>query len=168
MLGRDRPTHGQDRERTHEAKHEAHGIDPIREQLRAVLDRARPVVQQRETPVAERHDPLALVAGRLREEAADAPSFAMPTQARAFREEMERQFDPDTLVRLGRGEETTLAQITNNRLDGLCLARAYLDSHGEPLRSEARMSLVYRISDAQIDARRERHGHDEDGHSHGL
>jgi hypothetical protein len=73
-----------------------------------------------------------------------------------------------TRARLGRSEEATLAQIAGDRLDGLCLARAWLDSGGEPERSAARMSLVYRISDAQIDRRRERHGHEEEGHTRGL
>lgn len=32
-------------------------------------------------------------------------------------------------------------------------------------RSAVRLSLAYRISNAQIDAKRERHGHEEEGHS---
>ena len=111
---------------------------------------------------------LASVAERLREEAPYAASFATPGGARAFRVEMERRFDPGTLARLGRGEAAALAQVAENRLDGLCLARAWLDSGGEPPRSEARMSLVDALIGAQIDAKRERLAHEEDGHDWGL
>jgi hypothetical protein len=52
-----------------------------------------------------------------------------------------------------------------DRRDGLCLARVWLDSGGEPLRSKARMSLIYAISGPQIGAKRERLAHEEDGHS---
>ena len=55
---------------------------------------------------------------------------------------MERHFDRDTLAQLGRSEEAVLAQVAGNRLDGLCLARAWLDSEGEPACSEALLSLV--------------------------
>lgn len=111
---------------------------------------------------------LASVAQRLREEFADAASFRTPHEARAFRAEMERRFDPGTLQRLGRGEAAALAEVADSRVDGLCLARAWLDSGGEPPRSEARMSLVDALIDAQIDAKRERLAHEEDGHSWGL
>ena len=116
----------------------------------------------------EREALLPRVAERLRDEAPYAASFATPGEARAFREEMERRFDPGTLARLGQGERATVAQVGGNRLDGLCLARAYLDSRGEPERSEARMTLVFAIIDAQIDAQRERQGHERDGHDWGL
>ena len=137
-------------------------LDPIHARLQALLAR------EHAAPAVGRKDPLSLVAERLRDEAADAPSFATVREARAFRDEMERRFDPSTLQRLGRGEEATLVQVASNRLDALCLARAWLDSGSEPARSQARMSLVYAISGAQIDAKRERLGHEEDGHSWGL
>ncbi len=111
---------------------------------------------------------LASVAQRLREEAPYAASFATPGEARAFRTEMERRFDPGTLQRLGRGEAAALAEVADSRLDGLCLARAYLDSRGEPERSQARMSLMESLIDAQFDAKRERLAHEEDGHDWGL
>lgn len=116
----------------------------------------------------EREALLAQVAERLRDEAPYAASFATPGEARAFRQEMERRFDPGTLARLGRGDRAIVAQVGGNRLDGLCLARAYLDSHGEPERSERRMSLVDAIIDVQVAAQRERQGHEEDGHDWGL
>ena len=75
---------------------------------------------------------------------------------------------PGQLARIGWGEEATLLEVAGDRLDGLGLARAWLDSRGEPERSAARLSLIYRISDAQIDSRRERHGHEEEGHTWGL
>lgn len=130
--------------------------------IRGVLTR------EQVAPTVEREDPLAHVVERLREAEADAPSFRTDAEARAFRGKMERRFDRDMLARIGRGEEATLAQITDYRLDRLCLARAWLDSQGEPERLAARMSLVYRISDAQIDRRREREAHQEKGHSWGL
>ncbi len=111
---------------------------------------------------------LASVAQRLREEVPYAASFATPGEARAFRAEMERRFDPGTLQRLGRGEAAALAEVAENRLDALCLARAYLDSRGEPERSQARMSLMESLIDAQFDAKRERLAHEEDGHDWGL
>ncbi len=111
---------------------------------------------------------LVSVAERLREEAPYAVSFATPGEARAFRAEMERRFDPGTLQRLGRGEAAALAEVAENRLDALCLARAWLDSGGEPPRSERRMSLVDALIDAQFDAKRERLAHEEDGHDWGL
>ncbi|TNC44697.1 hypothetical protein FHG66_20520 [Rubellimicrobium rubrum] len=137
-------------------------MDLIRQRLQAVL------AWERAAPVAEREDPFALVVERLREEAADAPSFATAREARTFREEMERRFDGGTLARLGQGHEATLLQVAEDRLDALCLARAWLDSGGEPARSEVRMSLVYAITGAQIDRKRERLGHEEEGHSWGL
>ena len=45
------PAHGQERERACEA----HELDPIRERLREVLDRAKPAERHREEPAAERH-----------------------------------------------------------------------------------------------------------------
>ncbi len=111
---------------------------------------------------------LASVAERLREEAPYAASFATPGEAQVFRAEMERRFDPGTLQRLGRGEAAALAEVAENRLDALCLARAWLDSGGEPPRSERRMSLVDALIDAQFDAKRERLAHEEDGHDWGL
>ena len=106
---------------------------------------------------------------RLREDRADAPAFATAREAQAFREEMERRFDPSALVRLGQGHEATLLQVADDQLDALCLARAWLDSGGEPPHSEARLNLVVRISNAQIDAQREqRLGHEEEGHGWGL
>ena len=142
------------------AEHEEPGHDPINERLRALLARER--------AAAERHGPVARLVERVRDEPAWAPSFPTHQEARAFREEMERRFDPGTLARLGRGEERALAQVAESRLDGLCVARAWLDAQGEPERSEARMSLAYRIVDAQAEARRERDGHEEKGHSWGL
>ena len=103
--------------------------------------------------------------GACQEEPADAPSFGTAREARAFRDEMERRFDPGTLARIGRGEEAVFLELAGNRLDGLYLARAWLDSGGEHLRSEARMSIVYRTVDTQIGAKRERLRHEEDRHS---
>jgi hypothetical protein len=176
------PAHGQGRGREHERTEEARqapSTEAIRDRLRGVLDRAKPVVQEREAPGAEpgtgavpgavpQPDLLATVVERARDAMADEPSFAMGWEARAFRAEMERRFDPGTLQRLGRGEAAALAEVADSRLDALCLARAWLDSKGEPPRSEARMSLVYALSDAQIDAKRERLAHEEDGHDWGL
>ena len=145
----------------HEAQaRPAHELDPVQEQPRAMLTHERPAVQ--------REDPLPVVAERLRDEAAVVRSFRTPQEARAFRKEMEGRFDTDTLARLGRGEATALAQVAPDRVDGLCLAKAWLDSGGEPERSQARMYLADRFSDAQIDAKREKHGHEEDGHSWSL
>jgi len=162
ILGREAsgPTHARSEVKAYQAPPSE--LDPIRQRLRGVLAR------EHAAPVVGREDPLALVAKRLRDGAADAPSFPSAREARAFRDEMERRFDPGTLARLGRGEEAALAQVAGDRLAGLCLARAWLDSGGEPTRSQARMSLVYAISGAQIDAKRERLGHEEDGHSWGL
>lgn len=81
---------------------------------------------------------------------------------------MKRRFDPDTLLRFGCGEERALAEVAPNRLDGLCLARAWLDSGGESERSPARMSLADRIVDARFAAKRERQAHVQKGHSWGL
>ena len=108
------------------------------------------------------------VAARLRHEAPYRAAFATPEEARAFRAAMERRFDPDTLQRLVQGERATVAQVGGTRLDGLFLARAYLDSHGEPEHSERRLSLMDAIVDVQIAAQRARHAHEGDGHDWGL
>jgi len=177
--------HGQDWERTREETHEtqtqgqaqaqarpAHGLDATQERLRAELARERPAVAITVVSAApaerERPDALALVAEQLRDDVEYAPSFATPAQAQAFREEMERRFDPDTLARLGRGEARALAEVAPNRLDGLCVARAYLDAQGEPPRSQARIYLIDASIDARHDARRERQAHEQDGHDWGL
>ena len=46
------PAHGQKREWAREV----HELDPIRERLREILDRAKPVERHREEPAAERHE----------------------------------------------------------------------------------------------------------------
>lgn len=155
-----RPRRGRDwRELAREAD-KGRELDPTLARLKGLLARER--------PVPERPGPLAVVAARLRDEAPDAASFRTPLESRAFREEMERRFDRGTLARRGRGKEAALARVVPDRLDRLCLARAWLDSQGEPARSEAHLGLAYRINDAQFAARRERDGHEHDGLTWGL
>ena len=137
-----------------------------RQRLEAALDRARPAA----TLGQEGHG--SVVAGvleRARDEPAWAASFRTPSEAQAFREEMERRFTPDTLARLNQGEAHAVAEVggEGGRLDGLCLARAWLDAQGEAERSPARMRVAYGLVDARHEAKREREGH-EQGLSWGL
>jgi len=105
-------------------------------------------------------------AARLRDERADAPTFATQEEARTFREVIERTLDGDQLARLAQGDEDGAADLADDRIDRLQLTKAYVEATSG-LGSTVRARLVEEVGDEQIDLQRLRHAHTQGGLIHG-
>lgn len=134
-------------------------LDRVQAQVAAALGAAGVLQHAPEAPtLTARGDPLEAAVMRLRDAEADAPAFATPEEARAFRKEIERSLTPEQIERLGQGDETAALDLAEDRIDRLHLAKAYLETSEATARSVLHARLVDEIGDAQIDAQRLRHG----------
>ena len=103
----------------------------------------------------------------LRDQAAPDHAFPDPAQARPFRAALERQLTPEELERLRQGDEAALQRLSDDRLERLALAKAYLEGDAATRNTPAHYRVLKQIVSDQVDERRLAHGHDEEGPSHG-
>ena len=87
--------------------------------------------------------------------------------AQAFRDEIERSLTPDQIERLAQGETEVLADLAEDPLDRLLLAKAYAESQEGTPPPAIHARLVDAISEAQIDAQRLRQVSSHRGPIHG-
>lgn len=162
---------------------QAHGLDPAKEEdFDQALDRleetqarvthaltAAGVLRHgaRSVTAVDRSDPLEAVVLRLRDERASTPAFVRREDAQAFRHEIERSLTPEQIERLAQGETEVLADLAEEPLDRLLLAKAYAESQEGTPPPAIHARLVDAISEAQIDAQRLRQVSNHRGPIHG-
>jgi type IV secretion system T-DNA border endonuclease VirD2 len=141
-------------------------LDDIRARLQATLDRQAAAPASPEVA----RDPLVdATVERLRDQAPAEYAFDGDdaAQAQPFRAALERQLGPDELARLRQGDESALSRVSDDRLDRLALAKAYLESDSRTRNTAAHYSVLDQIVDEQVNEHRLAEGHEEDGHTHG-
>ncbi|EAU39832.1 T-DNA border endonuclease, VirD2 protein [Fulvimarina pelagi HTCC2506] len=86
-----------------------------------------------------------------------------------FREAIEERLDEEQIATLKQGDGTVLADLADDRLDRLYLAKAYLQSDAATANGGAAQDVMREIAETEVDRARERHGetHNEPGTRHG-
>ena len=119
-------------------------------------------------PSADDRDPLiAATATRLRDQAPKEAAFRDVAQAHAFHTAIEHELTGRELAQLRQGDDAALSRFSDDRLERLALAKAYLESDPTMRDAPEHVRVLKQIVGEQIDEHRARNGHEEDGHSHG-
>jgi type IV secretion system T-DNA border endonuclease VirD2 len=125
--------------RTYEIASEARDRDALREiaETRIENDEIRRVVEH------ERSDDV-------------SPSLATEEQRLSYREQIERELDDDQIERLRDGDSDALESVSDDRLDRLYAAKAYLQSDAATANSEVYREVVREIADEEYDIQKDR------------
>ncbi|MDY8110919.1 relaxase/mobilization nuclease domain-containing protein [Fulvimarina sp. 2208YS6-2-32] len=86
-----------------------------------------------------------------------------------FREAVEEHLDETAIETVKQGDESALADLADDRLDRLYLAKAYLQSDAATATGGAAQDVMREIAETEVNRARERHGesHNEPGTRHG-
>ena len=85
-----------------------------------------------------------------------SPSLATDEQRLSYREQIERELDDAQIERLREGDSDALENLSDDRLDRLYAAKAYLQSDRATANSEAYREVVQEIADEQYDLQKDR------------
>ena len=85
-----------------------------------------------------------------------SPSLATDEQRLSYREQIERELDDAQIERLREGDSDALENLSDNRLDRLYAAKAYLQSDAATANSEAYREVVQEIADEQYELQKDR------------
>jgi len=125
--------------RTYEVASEARDREAIREfaDMRIENDEIRRVVEH------ERSDDV-------------SPSLATDEQCLSYREQIEQELDDAQIERLRDGDSDALENVSDDRLDRLYAAKAYLQSDAATANSEAYREVVQEIAEEQYELQKDR------------
>ena len=125
--------------RTYEVASEARDREAIREfaDMRIENDEIRRVVEH------ERSDDV-------------SPSLATDEQRLSYREQIEQELDDAQIERLRDGDSDALENVSDDRLDRLYAAKAYLQSDTATASSEAYREVVQEIAEEQYELQKDR------------
>ena len=86
-----------------------------------------------------------------------------------FREAVEEHLDENAIETVKQGDKSALADLADDRLDRLYLAKAYLQSDAATANGGAAQDVMREIAETEVNRARERHGesHNEPGTRHG-
>ena len=85
-----------------------------------------------------------------------SPSLATDEQRLSYREQVENELDDEQIERLREGDSDALENLSDNRLDRLYAAKAYLQSDAATANSEAYREVVEEIAEEQYELQRDR------------
>ncbi|WP_306116304.1 relaxase/mobilization nuclease domain-containing protein [Roseovarius sp. MMSF_3305] len=85
-----------------------------------------------------------------------SPSLATDEQRLSYREQIERELDDAQVERLREGDSDALENLSDDRLDRLYAAKAYLQSDAATANSEAYREVVQEIADEQYELQKDR------------
>ena len=85
-----------------------------------------------------------------------SPSLATDEQRLSYREQIERELDDAQIERLREGDSDALENLSDDRLDRLYAAKAYLQSDAATANSEAYREVVQEIADEQYELQKDR------------
>lgn len=85
-----------------------------------------------------------------------SPSLATDEQRLSYREQIERELDDVQIERLREGDSDALENLSDDRLDRLYAAKAYLQSDAATANSEAYREVVQEIADEQYELQKDR------------
>jgi len=85
-----------------------------------------------------------------------SPSLATDEQRLSYREQIERELDDAQIERLRDGDSDALENLSDDRLDRLYAAKAYLQSDAATANSEAYREVVQEIADEQYELQKDR------------
>ncbi|MEM9358694.1 MAG: hypothetical protein AAGB04_21145, partial [Pseudomonadota bacterium] len=85
-----------------------------------------------------------------------SPSLATDEQRLSYREQIEQELDDEQIERLQEGDSDALENLSDDRLDRLYAAKAYLQSDAATANSEAYREVVQEIADEQYELQKDR------------
>ena len=85
-----------------------------------------------------------------------SPSLATDEQRLSYREQIEQELDDEQIERLREGDSDALENLSDDRLDRLYAAKAYLQSDAATANSEAYREVVQEIADEQYELQKDR------------
>lgn len=85
-----------------------------------------------------------------------SPALATDEQRLSYREQIERELDDAQIARLRDGDSNALENVSDDRLDRLYAAKAYLQSDAVTANSEAYREVVQEIADEQYELQKDR------------
>ncbi|RLJ40663.1 relaxase/mobilization nuclease-like protein [Litoreibacter meonggei] len=85
-----------------------------------------------------------------------SPSLATDEQGLIYREQIEQELDDEQIERLRGGDSDTLENVSDDRLDRLYAAKAYLQSDSATANSEAYREVVQEIAEEQYELQKDR------------
>jgi len=85
-----------------------------------------------------------------------SPSLATDEQRLSYREQIEQELDDAQIGRLRDGDSDALENLSDDRLDRLYAAKAYLQSDAATANSEAYREVVQEIADEQYELQKDR------------
>ena len=85
-----------------------------------------------------------------------SPSLATDEQRLSYREQIEQELDDAQIGRLREGDSDALENLSDDRLDRLYAAKAYLQSDAATANSEAYREVVQEIADEQYELQKDR------------
>ena len=85
-----------------------------------------------------------------------SPSLATDEQRLSYREQIEQELDNEQIERLREGDSDALESLSDDRLDRLYAAKAYLQSDAATANSEAYREVVQEIADEQYELQKDR------------
>ena len=122
----------------------------------------------REAAGTDDRDPVIVAtAARVREQSPREAAFRDPAQARVFNIVIEHELTGRELAQLRQGDEAALSRLSNDRMDRLALAKAYLESDPTTRDTPQHHRVLGEIVSHRLEEQRERDGHEEEGPSHG-
>ncbi|WP_245897719.1 relaxase/mobilization nuclease domain-containing protein [Palleronia abyssalis] len=112
--------------------------------------------------------PTASVLAAMRQDSARDP-FASDNERDAYRAEIESGLDEDQIEDLRHGSDEALAEVSDDRLDRLYAAKAYLQTDAATAEGEVMQEINNEIANEEVDAARLRHSatDTEKGQTHG-
>lgn len=85
-----------------------------------------------------------------------SPSLTTDEQRLSYREQIEQELDDEQIERLREGDSDALENLSDDRLDRLYAAKAYLQSDAATANSEAYREVVQEIADEQYELQKDR------------
>lgn len=85
-----------------------------------------------------------------------SPSLETDEQRLSYREQIEQELDDDQIERLREGDSDALEDISDDRLDRLYAAKAYLQSDAATANSEVYREVVREIADEEYELQKDR------------
>ncbi|MEL6693403.1 MAG: hypothetical protein AAFQ12_10280, partial [Pseudomonadota bacterium] len=85
-----------------------------------------------------------------------SPSLATDEQRLSYREQIEQELDDEQIERLRDGDSDALENVSDDRLDRLYAAKAYLQSDAATANSEAYREVVQEIAEEQYELQKDR------------
>jgi hypothetical protein len=85
-----------------------------------------------------------------------SPSLETDEQRLSYREQIEQELDDDQIERLREGDSDALEDISDDRLDRLYAAKAYLQSDEATANSEVYREVVREIADEEYELQKDR------------